>query len=406
MRDDLDEAAAGSGLHTAYQPIVSLPDERVIGFEALARWPRCDDPDPQAVFERAAATDMLDTLDRLCIESAIAGASAGELARGTVLLVNAEPDSAYVGCGSSATVARGHEQFTLVFELTERRLLAHPHALLKKVAAARADGIAIALDDVGSNPDSLALLDVICPDIVKLDIDLIQAQPSFEQARTLAAVLAHHERTGATILAEGIETNEHLEHALAMGATLGQGFRFGEPGPLDRHTAHIWPVSLNHSATQLSAARSPFDLVHQESRLRTAHKPTLTAFTQHIESQASNTADPPMVLTALQKAEYFTEDTARRYQQIAQTSPLVAVFGQDLPENLGPRVRGVSLAADDPLSAEWTVVVLGPHAASALLGRERVDDCEDDAGRRFDFVITYDRALVTLAARSLLDRMR
>jgi hypothetical protein len=53
-----------------------------------------------------------------------------------------------------------------------------------------------------------------------------------------------------------------------------------------------------------------------------------------------------------------------------------------------------------------TVVVLGPHAAAAMLGRERADnDGAPDDDRRFDFVVTYDQSLVTLAARNLLDRM-
>ena len=45
------------------------------------------------------------------------------------------------------------------------------------------------------------------------------------------AVNAHAERTGAVVLAEGIETEEHLATARALGATLGQGWYFGRPGP-------------------------------------------------------------------------------------------------------------------------------------------------------------------------------
>ncbi len=45
------------------------------------------------------------------------------------------------------------------------------------MAALRAAGLAIALDDVGANPDSLVLLDVVGPDVVKLDMRLVQSQP-------------------------------------------------------------------------------------------------------------------------------------------------------------------------------------------------------------------------------------
>jgi EAL domain-containing protein (putative c-di-GMP-specific phosphodiesterase class I) len=404
--DDLDAAATGLGIQAAYQPIVSLPAGAVVGFEALTRWPNATNLNPRSVFDHASMTDRLDTLDRLCIESAIHGALGGELLRGTMLLVNSEPQSSYIGPTDSAAIARGCDELSLVYELTEHGLLAHPHALLQKVAAARADGFAIALDDVGAHPDSLALIDIVGPDIVKLDISLIQTRPRSEEARTLAAVLAHHERTGAVILAEGIETDDHLEQALALGATLGQGFRYGEAGPIDRHAAAVSPLQAIRVGQPSSAALSPFGLVSETSKLRTAGKSTLTAFARHIETQALLGADPPMVLMALQKAEYFTERTRRQYCALAERSPLVAVFGQDLPEDLGPRIRGVGLDPSDPLCAEWAVVVLGPHSAAAMLGRERADNVGvPDGDRRFDFVITYDRALVTTAARNLLDRM-
>ena len=48
------------------------------------------------------------------------------------------------------------------------------------------------------------------------------------------AVRAEAERSGAVILAEGIETEAHLRRAEAIGARLGQGWLFGRPGPLDR----------------------------------------------------------------------------------------------------------------------------------------------------------------------------
>lgn len=402
---DLDAAVAGIGLESAYQPIVSLPDEIVVGFEALARWPQLSNPNPRAVFDRAATTGDLDRLDRLCITSAIDGAVNDGLPHGTLLLVNSEPSSAYVGRADDACIARGYDELQLMFELTEHSLLAHPHTLLLKVAALRNDGFAIALDDVGAQPDSLALLDVVCPDIIKLDLALVQSQPKTEQARTMAAVLAHHERTGALILAEGIETDEHLEQALAMGAALGQGFRFGRAGPLDGQKPVSWSAPTRDGDARL-VVKSPFELVKRRSTVRTARKSTLNAFTRHIENQAHMSIDPPMVLTALQKADYFVDETRDQYRSIAENSPLVAIFGRELPIDLGGRVRGVPLDPDDPLCAEWTVVVLGPHSAVALLGRETEDShdgCEAD--RRFDFVITFDRSLVTVAARSLLYRM-
>ena len=391
----------------SFQPIVALRDRATVGFEALARWPELDDCSPRRVFERADDMGLADVLDRSCVDGSVAAALQYPLARGSLLCVNVEPSTGYVGRDDSPVLARGHEQLNLVFEITERTPLAHPSSLLRKVAAVRADGFAVALDDVGAHPDSLALLDIVLPEVIKLDLALMQAQPTRAQAKTLAAVLAHHERTDAVILAEGIETDEHLEQALAVGATLGQEYLFGRPGPLVEDVGGTWSPAAR-TQRHNPGTGSPFDLVAGTSPVRTARKQTLTGFSRHIETQAAMAVDAPMVLVALQRDQYFTDAVGARYRDLATSCPMVAVFGQDMPQDLGSGVRGVELPANDPLCIEWTVVALGPHHAAALIAREHDDNQQrgrSDEDRRFDFVITHDRALVAAAARNLLARM-
>ena len=395
----LDDAVAGIGLAPEFQPVVSLANARPVGFEALSRWPALGNPDPQAVFAYAAATGRLAELDRRCVDSVISAALRDQLPRGALLFVNCEPASGYVSRADNAVLARAHDELQLVFEFTERGLLTHPRALLAKVAALRSDGFALAIDDVGAHPDSLALLDVIAPDVIKLDRQLVQNPTTYDQARILAAVLAHHERTGAVILAEGIETVAHLEQAQAIGATLGQGFLFGAPGPLNTHHQVRWPPPIESRGTARPPG-TPFELVAASVPVRTARKETLLAYSRQIETLARYAPDAPMVLTALQRAEHFTAATRRRYQQLATSLPIVGIFGQDLSTDLGAGIRVTSLDPTDPLCAEWVVLVLGAQAAFALIARER-----DDIDQRFDFAITYDRSVVTAAARSLLGRM-
>src|SRR5271163_4171486 len=82
------------------------------------------------------------------------------------------------------------------------------------------------------------------PDVIKLDVSLVHARPGVEQARIVTAVAAYAERTGATILAEGIETQEDFDQALTLGASLGQGWFFSEPGPLVSHPRIRQPLRL------------------------------------------------------------------------------------------------------------------------------------------------------------------
>ena len=407
MTDVLDEAAAGVGVVPAFQTVVALPSETPVGCEALARWPSLDGPPVADVFAHAEHRKTLDLLDRECIRSAAAGALAGGCSPGTLLFINCEPSTTGTDMFADSTLTQAARSFRLVFELTERGLLTNPRALLRKVVDLRSRGIAIALDDVGANADSLALLDIVNPDIVKLDLELVQRQPDWLQTRTVAAIMAYAERTDATILAEGIETEEHLEQALAYGATLGQGYRFGRPGELTAEpAARPWEGWRTRSPAPTDA--TSFDCATVELPSRVVRRQTLIQLSRHIERVAASAESPPIVLATLQEYGNFRGDTRAIYADLAERAPLVVVFGQDMPADLGPRIRGVCLDAGDPLALEWTILVLGPDTTAGLIARER-DPAQRtgaaDSDRRFDTVITFDRVRVAAAARSLLDRL-
>src|SRR3712207_7120838 len=100
------------------------------------------------------------------------------------------------------------------------------HDALPIVARVRELGWSIALDDVGADPMSLAFMPLLRPDVVKLDLRLVQDEPGPAIAEIMNAVNAYAERSGARVLAEGIENDHHLRMAKALGATLGQGWLF------------------------------------------------------------------------------------------------------------------------------------------------------------------------------------
>ena len=402
----LDAAVTGAGVAPVFQPIVSLPSGTTVGFEALARWPRQPDLGPQSVFAYAAETDRVTHLDRVCIDRAVDSALRSGLSEGALLGVNSEPASDYTGRADSEILQRGHDKFALLFELTERNLLGNLPTLMRKVEALRADGIAIALDDVGANPESLALLDIVCPEVIKLAMPLVQARPTAETARAGSAIMAHRERKGTLIIAEGIETDEHLQQALAWGAGLGQGFLFGRPAPLPPDTATAAWSAPAMACGVGGEFGTPFDVVAGHPSLSTAPKPTLVGIARHFEEQARSSVDSPMVLSAFSDQRHFDGPTRATYSALATTCPLVAVFGCGMTTDPSSGVRAVELDHSDPLGAQWVVLTLGPHTAAALIARERRDpSAESDADRQFDFLVTHDRTVVTAAARALLNRV-
>jgi len=285
-------------------------------------------------------------------------------------------------------------------EITEHVSINDYATLTARIDALRRLGARLAVDDAGAGYASMTHVVELEPSLVKLDISLVQEQPEVEQGRIMAAVLAHAEATGATILAEGIETLEHLEQAQALGAMLGQGWYFGRPGRLSADPPCPSPIVLSGPT---SPAPTPFSLVARSDRKRIGRKKLLLGMSRHLESLGHKDRDL-VVLAAFQTVEQFTSATKGRYEKLGSHCPLVGALGIGMPTDPAVGVRGANLSQGDALAGEWTVVVVGSHYAGALIAK----DCGDDGpeiDRRFEFVVSHDRALVLDAARSLLSRL-
>jgi EAL domain-containing protein (putative c-di-GMP-specific phosphodiesterase class I) len=394
-------------VRSVYQPIVDLDTGRTVAVEALARGPEGPLQSPGALFGAAAAAGLVDELEWACRTAALQGALDGGLCASIALFVNVE--SAQLGRAVPAALraleASAQQRLHVVLELTERDLERRPAEVLAATRSARAAGWGVALDDVGAVPASLALMPLIRPDVVKLDMHLVQDRQTVEVAAIASAVASYAEESGALVLAEGIETELHRERALALGATLGQGWLFARPAPLaDLDVPAVArPLALLGEPDEDDYA-SPFNRVGGRLPLRIARKSQLLAMSRHIERQAEIQPNPPILLAAFEHADFFTPATARRYAAFASRCPLVGAFGVDLPGEPAPGVRGTPIDVEDPLADEWTVVVLSPHFAAALLARD-LGEPRRTPDRRFEFALTHDRRLVTAAARSLATRI-
>jgi EAL domain-containing protein (putative c-di-GMP-specific phosphodiesterase class I) len=236
---ELDRIVGARAVRAVFQPLVDLDSGDVVAFEALARGPT-DSPleSPAALFQAAYGSGRVAELDWTCRAAAFQAAAAAGLDPAQRLFVNCEPVSLGVPCPDDLwpVVAAAERRLRVVMEVTERAVARDPAGLLAAVARARAVGWGVALDDVGAEPASLALLPFVDPDVVKLDLRLVQGRTTAEVARIVNAVRAQAERTGARIVAEGIETRRHAELARTLGATIGQGWLYGRPGRLPEET--------------------------------------------------------------------------------------------------------------------------------------------------------------------------
>jgi EAL domain-containing protein (putative c-di-GMP-specific phosphodiesterase class I) len=399
--DALARALEPGAIHSAYQPIVDLATDRVLAVEALARGPRGPLAMPDALFAAARATGRLPALEARCTEAAIAGALRAGL--DMPLFVNLEPDA--VDSASLAVLRRGDAlaagRVPLVLEITERSLTARPAELIDMLARARGLGWSIALDDVGADPRSLALMPIVRPDVIKLDRGVVQSMDAPATAALVTAIAAECERTGALVLAEGIETEEQRRAAMACGATLGQGWLFGRPGPLADGSSSAWrPPSLPPSR-RVAEDATPYGVVAAHRPVSVAGWTFLLQISLMLEARAAALGPEAVIVSAFQDDVRFTPATAVRYEALADAASFVAALAVGLDPEPAPGVRGSALPPDHPLRGEWSVVVLGSHFAGALVASEIPGS---GTGRRADFAyaVTYDRDLVIAAATSLM----
>lgn len=401
---------AGGGVRAVYQPIIELATGATVGYEALARGPVGTDLErPDRLFAAAAVAGRLTELDWSCRTAALAGADAAGLRSPQSLFINVEP-GALGGLPPAAFTEladRLKGRLPVVVEFTERALAVDPSRLLAAAEAARNLGWRVAVDDIGADRASLALMPFLAPDVLKLDLSLIQQRTTLQVAEVVSAVNAQAERTGALVLAEGIETDEHARLAVEMGARLGQGWLYGRPGPLPEQRDTIADgapaLALGRPAPPRRTG-TPYELVAHSRSVQRATKPLLIAMSKHLERQASVLGGPAVVAATFQHARQFTPATARRYARLADSAELVVALGEAMPHVPATGVSGGSLDPGDPVVDEWALAVVGPHFAGAVIAKDLGDE-GDDSGRRFDYVVTYDRDLVVAAASALLRRV-
>ncbi|WP_308167954.1 EAL domain-containing protein [Catellatospora tritici] len=408
--EPLDAAAALIGrvleqraVFPLYQPIMDLATAMVVGVESLARGPAGTVVEsPGALFAAAARAGLMPLIDQLCFTRAVEIArEAGEVAP-PLVFINAEPAALNQPMTPALLAAVEAERpFRIVMEFTERRLAAHPAALLNIAAIARQGGDALALDDVGADPLSVALLPLLEPEVVKLDMHLLRNPHAPRTIETAAIVAAYAERTGAMVLAEGIETEHDLATARALGARWGQGWLFARPGPLsaladrpvDRHAA----LRASRPGALQPPVASPFTMAAMRHQVRTGDQPMIDGLTGYLLSLAASIGPYAVVLGAYPNPTLGGAWLAR-LAHVSDAAAFVGVVGPALTDVDPHQVRMAAAAAADPADAETTLAVVGPQAAVALCARP-------GRGGGTEFVLTHDADLVHAVARTLMWRL-
>src|SRR4051812_25513340 len=392
-------------VRSVYQPIIDLGSGDVAAFEALARGPAGSALEsPAVLFGTGRKLGLLNELEWACRAAALEGALDANMGTQLSLFINVEPSvvGGVIPPRVEALFRKAERKLRIVLELTERDLTRRPADLLRLVSWARERYWGVALDDVGAEPESLALLPFVEPDVVKLDMRLVQEKMSSEDEAVVDAVRDYCRRTGATVLAEGIETEQHLQVAKAHGAMLGQGWYFGRPGPLDHDSATRAAVKLLPPPVR-AEGNSAFEILEREYEVETMSRERLLELTERIERLAMEHDPAPVVLACFGHADRF-HPRNDIYAALADRCTLVGVLGVGMDPDPSFRVRCTPIPERDPLAQEWVVAVVG-HGVSEVVAARSLGNDRGGLGSTVEGIETSDRQEVLDVAHLLMNRV-
>lgn len=224
LRADITDIIARRLFHPVFQPIVDLATHQIMGYEALSRFDDGTPPDVRIAGAHAIGHGV--ELEIECAREALLQARG--LPRNVWVSINLSPAAVISGEARALTDDLDHE---CIVEITEHSPIENYQALRR--ALRLLSRLKVSVDDAGAGFASLRHILELKPDFVKLDIALVRGIDSDPARQALAVGMCHFAaRTGAVLIAEGIETKAEAETLRGLGVPFGQGYLFGRPEPI------------------------------------------------------------------------------------------------------------------------------------------------------------------------------
>lgn len=247
-------------IRSVFQPIVSLTDAEIIGYEALSRGPKGSLLEyPDSLFSTAEEFNLVWELEYLCRDMALKKSQ--KIIPFKMIFINVDPkimkdprfqkgqtrDLLNKFCANAGNV---------IFEITEKTAINDYHNFCRILDNYTSQGYKIAIDDTGSGYSGLRTIAETRPNFIKIDIELIRNidKDSLKQAM-LKALYDFSCNTNSKIIAEGIETQAELAALIKIGIPYGQGFFLQKPQPnFGQLTTEVKQIILEINRTKKHAS--------------------------------------------------------------------------------------------------------------------------------------------------------
>ena len=249
LETDLRSALSRNELVTYYQPIVSLDQLQVIGFEALLRWfhPVRGVIGPDVFIPLAEKCGLIGPLSwwvmgDACRQMRDWQSSDPRFAKLSISInissrLFGEPE--FAARTADILEKTGLRPESLHLEITENALLQHESTTVAELTALRELGVKFHLDDFGTGYASLSYLNRFSYDTIKIDRSFIASSDATRGRRIIDALISLSTVLGMDVIAEGVETEEQAQKLRDLNCHVAQGFLFSKPLPSDLARAYL-----------------------------------------------------------------------------------------------------------------------------------------------------------------------
>jgi diguanylate cyclase (GGDEF)-like protein/PAS domain S-box-containing protein len=243
VENDLRRAIERGELRLEYQPVVSLRNFGIVGVEALLRWrhPERGEVPPSEFIPIAEENGLIEPIGRWVLEHACRQAAQWYRARPdaapltmSVNLSAVQVRRSLPDIVRSVLRSTGLDPACLSLEITETVMVRDAEGLGEVLQALKALGVRLVLDDFGTGYSSLSYLTRLPLDVLKVDRSFVDGLGSESRDTAITeTIIAMSRALSLDVVAEGVETAEHVRELSRLGCGLAQGFHFSRAVPAE-----------------------------------------------------------------------------------------------------------------------------------------------------------------------------
>ncbi|MEM7770127.1 MAG: EAL domain-containing protein [Cyanobacteria bacterium P01_A01_bin.37] len=240
LESDLHQALERDEFRVHYQPIISINTGKIIGFEALVRWqhPQKGLVSPAGFIEVAEYTDLIVPIGNWVLQTACQQMARWQASYPTAKNLSISVNLAskqlqsldFVDTVEHILTIAGLSSQCLKLELTERMLIDNSDEFITLLSALKRKGIELSIDDFGIDYSSLSTLHRFPISCLKVDRSFVnQIGREGYKHGFVETIVSLAQQLSLTVIAEGVETVEQLNHLKTLHCEAAQGFLFSRP---------------------------------------------------------------------------------------------------------------------------------------------------------------------------------